>query len=107
MKVVWVGNKRAMANNKHFGGKLSNAQMDQLILKVIKNATHVGQSDRSNPGHVPAKIIFGEYAGIKFGMIIDGLKVKKNVVEIVSFYDITPSSYEHKLERFNMKEVKK
>ena len=105
MKVVWVGNKRDMANTKHFGGKLSEEQMDLLVHKVIKNATHVGISDRANKGHTPARILWGDYAGTKFAIVIDGQKIKKNVCEIVSFYDV--HNAEHKAKRFGMKEVKK
>jgi len=104
MKIVWVGNKRQIANDKHFGGKLSAQEMDLLILKVIKNATHTGKSDRANAGHEPAMILWGDYAGVKFSIVMDAVKLKKNVVEIVSFYDV--HNADHKAKRFGMKEVK-
>ena len=57
MIIEFVGNKAQMASAKHFNGAFSEAQMKQLAAKVIKNATHIGTSDRANAGHTPAKII--------------------------------------------------
>ena len=105
MIIEFVGNKAQMASDKHFGGKLSVSEMKALVSKVIRNATHVGVSDRANKGHIPARIIWGDYAGVKFGVVIDGKDVKKGKATVVSFYDV--HNVEHKAKRFGMKEVKK
>ena len=104
MRVEFVGNKAKMASEKHFGGKLTEAQMKLLVIKVIKNATHVGESDRANAGHTTAKIIWGEYNNTLFGMVVDGKDIKKNLVTVISFYDV--HNPEVKAKRFNMKKVK-
>ena len=105
MRVEFVGKKAEMASDKHFAGKLSVTEMKTLVSKVIRNASHVGVSDRANPGHTPAKIIWGDYAGITFGVVIDGKDIKKGIATVVSFYDV--HNKEHKAKRFGMKEVKK
>jgi len=105
MQVEFVGNKAEMASQKHFGGKLSVAEMKSLVIKVIMNATHVGKSDRANAGHAVARIIWGDYAGVKFGVVVDGNDIKKGKATVVSFYDV--HNVEHKAKRFGMKEVKK
>ena len=104
MKVIWVGKKAELASAKHFNGSKTKEEMTLLALKVIKNATHTGFSDRANKGHEVARIIWGTVDGVLYGMVIDGLKVKKNIVEIVSFYDV--HNAEVKAERFGMKKVK-
>lgn len=105
MRITWVGNKRELANEKHFNSALTKEQVDLLVLKVIKNVTHVGQSDRSNGSHSPAKILWGNYNGKTYAIVMDSKKLKSNVVEIISFYDVF--NKEHKAKRFDMKEVKK
>ena len=104
MRVEFVGNKARMASEKHFGGKLDDAQMKLLVIKVIKNAKYVGVSDRANAGHTPARIIWGEYNNTLFAVVIDGEDVKKGKATVVSFYDV--QNAETKAKRFNMKEVK-
>ena len=107
MKVVWVGNKAELASNKHFNGKFNQADMTKLAIKVIKSATHVGRSDRANPGHSVSKIVWGQVDGVEFAIVMDGDKIKKNIVEIVSFYDVSVQSRETKIERFAMKKISK
>ena len=104
MIIEFVGNKARMASDKHFGGELSNAQMKALVSKVIRNATHVGTSDRANAGHIPAKIVWGDYAGVKFGVVLDGKDIRNGKATVISFYDV--HNVEHKAKRFGMKEVK-
>ena len=94
-----------MASEKHFAGKYNKAEMSNLAADVIKNVSHIGVSDRANPGRTTAKILWGTYEGVLYGMIIDSDKLKKNVVEIVSFYDV--HCVEKKIKRFNMKKVSK
>ena len=106
MKVVWVGNKADLASKKHFGGQFNQADMTKLAIKVLKNATHVGRSDRANAGHSVSRIVWGQVAGVEFAIVMDGDKIKKNIVEIVSFYDVSPQSREYKINRFAMKKVK-
>ena len=104
MRVEFVGNKAKMASEKHFGGRLTDQDMKALVIKVIKNATHTGFSDRSNGNHSPARIVWGDYAGVKFAIVMDGEDVKKGLVTVVSFYDV--HNAEHKAKRFGMKEVR-
>ena len=104
MQVEFVGNKAQLASDKHFNGKLSVAQMHQLVRKVIMNASYVGVSDRANAGHTPAKIIWGEYNNTLFGVVIDGKDVAKGKATVVSFYDV--HNVETKAVRFGMKKVK-
>ena len=106
MQITWIGQKRELANAKHFSSSLTSSQMDLLVKKVIKNATHVGISDRRNGDHQPARILWGDYAGSKYAVVTDGIKLRKNKCEIISFYNINPSTMETKAKRFNMKEVK-
>ena len=106
MLIEFVGNKAQMASAKHFNGAFSEAQMKQLAAKVIKNATHIGTSDRANAGHTPAKIIWGTFNNTTFAIVADGKDIKKNKVTIVSFYDVNESTTEVKAKRFGMKKVK-
>ena len=103
MRIIWVGNKAELSSTKHFNGKLNKSQMTQLAGKVISNITHVGNSDRANEGRTVAKIIWGDYNGIKFGMVVDGAMFAKGILEIVSFYDVRNA--DHKAKRFGMKKV--
>ena len=107
MKVVWVGNKAELASNKHFNGKYNQADMTKLVIKVIKNATHVGRSDRANPGHAISKIVWGKVDSVEYAIVMDGDKIKKNIVEVVSFYDVSLQSRENKINRFAMKQISK
>ena len=59
MRVEFVGNKAKMASEKHFGGKLDDAQMKLLVIKVIKNAKYVGVSDRANAKDILLLASFG------------------------------------------------
>ena len=101
MLVEFVGRKAQMANEKHFGGKLTIEQMKQLVVKTIKNAKFVGESDRANQGHIPAKIVWGEVHGIMIGLILDGKDIRRNKATVVSIYDV--QNAEHKAKRFNMR----
>ena len=108
MKVQsFVGNKAEVANEKHFNGRLSADQMKLLVSKVIRNAAYVGRSDRSNPGHAPARIIWGFYNDVMYGVVIDGNDIRKNKATVVSFYDVSSHTVEHKAKRFGMKPIKK
>lgn len=107
MIVEFVGNKAEVASDKHFAGQLSVVQMKLLVSKVIRNAAYVGRSDRSNPGHTPARIIWGFYNGVMYGVVIDGKDVAKGKATVVSFYDVSAHTVEHKAKRFGMKPVKK
>ena len=105
MKVTWVGNKADIASKKHFGGKLNQADMTSLVIKTIKNATHIGTS-RANPGFTPAKVVWGTVNGVEYAVIMDGEMIKKNIVEVVSFYDVSPQSRQTKISKLNLKQVK-
>ena len=107
MSIKWVGSKCELANHKHFNGALTADQMNMLVRKVISNATHVGISDRCNGNHMPTRILWGDYAGTKYAVVLDGAAVKRNEILVVSFYDIKPSTIESKAKRFGMKETKK
>ena len=104
MQVRFVGNKAQQASNKHFGGKLSDAQMSQLVRTTIKNRTHVGESDRANNGHTTAKVVWGLVGSITIGLVLDGNDIKRNIATVVSVYDV--HNVASKAKRFNMKEVK-
>ena len=107
MIVEFVGNKAEVASEKHFNGQLSVTQMKLLVSKVIRNAAYVGRSDRSNPGHAPARIIWGFYNDVMYGVVIDGNDIYKGKATVVSFYDVSAHTVEHKAKRFGMKSVKK
>ena len=105
MIIEFVGNKANMASQKHFNGAFTEAQMKQLAMKIIKNATHTGVSDRANAGHTPAKIIWGDINNTTFAIVIDSKDIKKNKVTIVSFYDVNEATRATKMSRFNMKAI--
>jgi hypothetical protein len=102
-KIQWVGDKRQQANEKHFNGALSATQLDDLVTRVIKGCTHVGYSDRSNGPHGPAKILWGQFTGRYYGLILDAKAVAAGKVLIVSFYDLNPDTIATKAKRFNMR----
>ena len=104
MQVQFIGNKATIASDKHFGGKLSVAQMEQLVRVVIKNASYVGTSDRSNGSYTPAKIVWSEVAGIMIAVMLDGKDIKAGKATVISIYDVRNA--EVKAKRFGMKKVK-
>lgn len=103
MQVEFIGNKARMASDKHFGGKLDEAQMKRLVVMIIKNATHTGKSDRANAGHSVSRIIWGVVGGITLSVVLDGEDIKKNKATVISMYDV--HNVEIKAKRFNMKKV--
>ena len=105
MQVEFIGNKAQLASDKHFGGKLTEAQMAQLVVRVIKNADYIGQSDRSNGTFTPARIIWSEVAGIMIAVMLDGADAAKGKATVISIYDV--NNHEHKAKRFGMKKVVK
>ena len=96
--------KAIEASNKHFNGKYTVAQMNQLAAKVIMNAEYVGHSDRANPGHTVAKVVWSTINGVLFGVLLDGKDISKGIATVVSMYDVHNKAT--KMKRFNMKKVK-
>ena len=105
MNIEWVGNKANIASSKHFNGALTEEQMTQLAKKVINNKTHIGKSNRANPGHDAAYIVWGEYNGDTYAILADSKKIKEGIILIVSFYDV--HNVDYKAVKYNMKPVKK
>lgn len=91
------------ASNKHFNGKLTAAQMNQLAGKIIMNAEYVGKSDRANGSHAVARIIWSTINGTMFAVVIDGKDIAKGIATVVSMYDV--HNVEVKAKRFGMKKV--
>ena len=106
MKIDFVGKKAIMASEKHFNGELNEDMMSLLVSKVIRNATHVGQSDRSNGSHSPAKIVWGDYNNRTYAVVLDTNNIKKGIATVISFYDINENTREAKAIRFGMKKVR-
>ena len=107
MRVQWATNEKAMlASNKHFSGNYTPEEMTTIATYLIKRAEYVGQSDRSNGNYAPAKIIWSIYNGTTYAMVIDSKDIKKGIATIISFYDVTESTKEHKAIRFGMRKVR-
>ena len=105
MQVRFATDHKAIeASNKHFNGSLSVTQMTQLASKIIRNAEYIGQSDRANPGHPVAKIVWSTINGTMFAVVIDGKDIAKGIATIVSIYDL--HNFASYTKRFNMKKVK-
>ena len=96
--------KAIEASDKHFNGKYTVAQMNQLAAKIIMNAEYVGQSDRANKGHTVAKIVWSTLNGVVFAVVIDGKDIAKGIATVISMYDVR--NVETKAKRFKMKKVK-
>ena len=107
MRVQWATNEKAiMASSKHFNNQYTPNEMTTIATYLIKRAEYVGQSDRSNGNYAPAKIIWSIYQGTTYAMVIDSKDIKKGIATIISFYDVTESTKEHKAKRFGMKKVR-
>ena len=82
------------------------AEMTTIATFLIKRTEYVGVSDRSNGQYAPAKIVWAIYEGITYAMVIDSKDIKKGIATIISFYDVTESTKEHKAKRFGMRKVR-
>lgn len=107
MKIEFVGDKARLASEKHFNGAFTPDEMTQLVRTIVKNRTHLGMSDRGNNGHNPALIIWGDYAGVTFQITVDSVHIKRGLMTVVAFYDVSGKSKEYKRQRFNMQPVQK
>ena len=91
------------ASDKHFNGQLTVDQMTQLASKIIRSATHIGVSDRSNGSYAPAKIVWSSINGTTYAVVIDSKDIAKGIATVISFYDVR--NVASKAKRFNMKAI--
>ena len=106
MRVQWATNEKAMmASTKHFNGQFNTKEMTTIATAMIKKASMIGTSDRSNGNYAPAKIVWATFNGTKYAVVLDSKDIKKGIATIISFYDINPSTEAAKVARFSMKKV--
>lgn len=105
MEIRFIKGKALEASAKHFNNEFNESEMVEIVRQVVNNRTHTGKSDRANPGHTPANIIWGDLYGTTYQITYDSIDIRKGLMTVVAFFDVNPQTKHRKTKRFNLKEV--
>lgn len=85
--IILSDHKAARISEKHFGGKATKKQIQQMVNMILVSPTHHGQSDHSDiPGMPGPYAVVGKVAGHQCVVLFDAVALKEGQKKVVTFY---------------------